>query len=203
MKAVGQKKLLFASKVMAVFTEIQKSASIHKTQIFELVKFSKEDADLFMYSFEQSYLKIFHSFHAKNNKKIPTKFENLAESFFEAIIPKNLELFDQVDESSHSLEIFNSFLLLCTEGIYSSVMNIRIMCARLTFILVKLIPSRKMNSYLNDEVQKGIINSTLHLLRTKVSTYRQLGIKLASLIIHVSTEQRDDIEGEMFRILAI
>jgi hypothetical protein len=35
-----------------------------------------------MYSFEQAYLKIFQSFHSKSNKKIPSKFENLAEAFF-------------------------------------------------------------------------------------------------------------------------
>ena len=89
MQAEGQRRLAFAAKVMEVFSDIQKNPSIHKTQIFQLVKFSQEDGDLFMYAFEQSYLKIFHSFHSKNNKKIPTKFENLAESFFEAILPKS------------------------------------------------------------------------------------------------------------------
>ena len=82
-------------------------------------------------------------------------------------------------------------------------MNIRIMCARLTFMLVKLIPSRKMHLYLGDEVEDGITNSTLHLLRTKVSTYRQLGIKLASLIMHVNSDKSESIEKEMFKILAV
>lgn len=78
MRGIGQKKLAFTSKVMEIFTDVQKNPSIQKTQILQLVKFAQEDAELFMYSFEQSYLKIFHSFHSKNNKKIPTKFENLA-----------------------------------------------------------------------------------------------------------------------------
>ena len=78
MQAQGQRRLAFTAKVMEVFSDIQKNPSIHKTQIFQLVKYSQEDANNFMYAFEQSYLKIFHSFHANSNKKIPTKFENLA-----------------------------------------------------------------------------------------------------------------------------
>jgi hypothetical protein len=34
-------KVAFATKVMEVFAEVQKSTSIHKTHLFELVKFSK------------------------------------------------------------------------------------------------------------------------------------------------------------------
>ena len=110
---------------------------------------------------------------------------------------------DSGHDGEKIMEVFNSFLLLCTEGIYSTVMNIRIMCARLTFMLVKLIPPRKMDLYLNEEVQAGIMNSTLHLLRTKVSTYRQLGIKLASLIMHINSEGSESIEKEMLKILSV
>lgn len=52
-------------------------------------------------------------------------------------------------------------------------------------------------------MQEGLINSTLHILRTKVSTYRQLGVKLASLILHFDSQKCDNIEKEMFKILAV
>lgn len=75
MNSVGQRKINFATKVMEIFTEVQKTVSIHKTHIFQLLKYAQEDYELFMYSFEQAYLKIFQSFHQKaNNKKIPAKF---------------------------------------------------------------------------------------------------------------------------------
>lgn len=63
---------------MEIFSEVQKNTSIHKTHIFQLVKYSQDDYKLFMFTFEQAFLKIFHSFHAKANKKIPAKFESLA-----------------------------------------------------------------------------------------------------------------------------
>ena len=203
MESIGQRKLVFTAKVMEVFADIQRAPSIHKTQIFQLLKYSHEDPDLFMYAFEQSYLKIFHSFHSKANKKIPTKFENLAESFFETALPKPQEALEGISDSNQSLAVFASFLFLCTEGIYSTIMNIRIMCARLAFLLIKLIPPRKMSLFIGEEVQSGIEDATLHLLRTKVSTYRQLGVKLASLIIHVSTTKSESTEREMFKILAV
>ena len=154
MSSVGQRKVNFASKVMEVFTEVQKTVSIHKTHIFQLLKFSQEDHQLFMYSFQQAYLKIFHSFHSKvNNKKIPSKFENLAEQFFQSALTKKIEENIYSEESKNILEIFNSFLALCSEGIYSTIMNIRVMCCRLVFLLVKQIPPKKMESYLKPEVQ--------------------------------------------------
>lgn len=59
---------------MEVFGEIQKTTSVHKTHIFQLVKYSQENYQYFMYAMDQAYLKIFQSFHAKANKKIPAKF---------------------------------------------------------------------------------------------------------------------------------
>lgn len=44
-----------------------------------------------------------------------------------------------------------------------------------------------MENYLKTEVQEALINSTLHILRTKVSTYRQLGVKIGSLILHFNS----------------
>lgn len=38
------------------------------------------------------------------------------------------------------------------------------------------------------------MSATLHILRTKVSTYRQLGVKLASLILHFDTSKSEAIE---------
>lgn len=41
------------------------------------------------------------------------------------------------------------------------------------------------------------------MLRTKVSTYRQLGVKLSSLILHFNSEKCANIEKEMLKILAV
>ncbi len=43
MISLGQRKINFATKVMDVFTEVQKNVSIHKTHIFQLIKFSQDD----------------------------------------------------------------------------------------------------------------------------------------------------------------
>jgi hypothetical protein len=51
---------------------------------------------------------------------------------------------DVEDVERNGLEVLNSFLALCSEGIYSTVMNIRVMCCRLVFLLMKLIPDKKM-----------------------------------------------------------
>lgn len=87
------------------------------------------------------------------------------------------------------MEVFNSFLALCSEGIYSTVMNIRVMCCRLVFLLIKQVPQKQVDGYLKAEVLEALINATLHMLRTKVSTYRQLGVKLASLILHFNSDK--------------
>lgn len=46
-----------------------------------------------------------------------------------------------------------------------------------------------MENYLKSDVQEALINATLHILRTKVSTYRQLGVKLGSLILHFNSSK--------------
>lgn len=60
-----------------------------------------------------------------------------------------------------------------------------------------------MENYLKTEVQEALINSTLHILRTRVSTYRQLGVKLASLILHFNSPKCESIQKQMFKILAV
>lgn len=77
------------------------------------------------------------------------------------------------------------------------------MCCRLVFLLLKQIPPKKIEIFLKAEVQEALINATLHILRTKVSTYRQLGIKIASLILQFNSRQCETIEREMFKILAV
>jgi hypothetical protein len=156
-----------------------------------------------MYSLEQGYLKIFQSFHSKANRKIPPKFEHLAESFFETLLTKELQDNPHTTQTRQTLEMFNSFLALCSEGIYSSIMNIRVMCCRLVFLLLKLIPPHHLESYLTGEVQDALLNSTLHLLRTRVSTYRQLGVKLASLILNSGCPKGEEVEQELFKILSV
>lgn len=107
------------------------------------------------------------------------------------ILPKINNSSQNLDtqENQHWREIFNGFLDLCIEGVYSTVMNIRIMCSRMLFMQIKLIPPKQIEKYLEETTQSNLMNSILHLLRTKVSTYRQLGIKLSSLIIHLRSEK--------------
>jgi hypothetical protein len=63
------------------------------------------------------------------------------------------------------------------------------MCCRLVFLLIKQVPQKQVDGYLKAEVLEALINATLHMLRTKVSTYRQLGVKLASLILHFNSDK--------------
>jgi hypothetical protein len=51
----------------------------------ELVKIHSENHHHFDRAWEQVFLKIFKSFHEKANKKIPSKFENVAELFFKEV----------------------------------------------------------------------------------------------------------------------
>ena len=79
------------------------------------------------------------------------------------------------------IKFFNSFVYMSIEAIFSTVMNIRVLGARLTFLVLKLVPSKYLGEIMKDYNQEGLVNGILHLLRMKVSTYRQIGIKLSSL----------------------
>ena len=72
--------------VLTVFQEIDKVESTSKTHIFELLKLFKADPHNFQIAFELAYLKIFKLFHEKGNRKMPPKYEQLSNLFFQEII---------------------------------------------------------------------------------------------------------------------
>ena len=82
-------------------------------------------------------------------------------------------------------------------------MGIRIMCARLMFILIKLVPPKKLELFFPPATAEKLFNSTLHLIRTRIQSYRQLGVKISSLILHLPHEKRSTLEKEMFKIMAV
>jgi len=57
----------------------------------------------------------------------------------------------------------------------------------------------KVGSQTEEKVLKGVY----FLIRLKISTYKQIGIKLASIILGWEGEIRNKIENELFRIMAI
>ncbi len=71
--------------VLQIFEEIQTSTALAKSHVMELVKIHSENHHHFDRAWEQVFLKIFKSFHEKANKKIPSKFENVAELFFKEV----------------------------------------------------------------------------------------------------------------------
>ena len=144
MTTLAQKRVQFAGNVLNIFGKVQKLISPQQTHIFDLVKYFREDLELFEYSFEQAYLKIFKAFHQRGNKKIPSKFETLTEQFFDNILP----IQNDQREEPNALHLYNMFIGLCTEGIFSTIMNIRIMCSRLVFQVIKLVPPKKLQQFL-------------------------------------------------------
>ncbi len=63
-------------------------------------------------------------------------------------------------------------------------MNVRVMASRILFLILKGIPNaRALNKWLNDKTQNTVGKAVLFLVKQKVSTYRQLGIKLSSLLL--------------------
>ena len=68
--------------VMHVFSDIQEAVSLNKSHVMELITLHKENEFFFDKAFEQAYIRIFKCFHDKANKKIPQKFETLADMFF-------------------------------------------------------------------------------------------------------------------------
>jgi hypothetical protein len=51
--------------------------------------------------------------------------------------------------------------------------------------------------------RKEVLKAIYYLIRLKVSTYKQVGIKLASLVLGWPEELRGKIEEELFKILAV
>lgn len=74
-------------------------------------------------------------------------------------------------------------------------MNIRVMGAKITFLIVKQIPSKDLNKVMSYNNRRGFVASTINLLRQKITTYRQLGAKLASLAQKIDTPDVKTIEA--------
>ena len=93
---------------------------------------------------------------------------------------------------------------MLSEAIYSSIMNVRIMAARMLFniLMRNLTNPQSINSYLNENVQNMLRKSVLFLAKLKVSTYRQLAIKLSSLVLYCKSDSQAAIEYELIKILA-
>ena len=72
--------------------------------------------------------------------------------------------------------LLNFFLQFLAEAIFSSLLGIRITSARMLFHLIK-----QAAEDINAETRAAILKAIFYLLRLKVSTYKQLGIKLAAL----------------------
>lgn len=53
------------------------------------------------------------------------------------------------------------------------------------------------------KVRSDILKSIFYLLRLKVSTYKQMGIKLASQVLQWQDPIRDKVESELFKIMAV
>lgn len=180
--------------VMNVFSDVQEAVSVNKSHVMELVGLHKENAFFFDKALEQAYIRIFKCFQDKANKKIPQKFETLADLFFKEIIK---------GETDDAITSFNCFCTILTETVYSSIMNIRIMGSRIMFLVLKNMPTlNAINALLKPETQNAVSKSVLFLLRTKVSTYRQLGIKLSSIVLHCKSDCHASIENELFNILS-
>jgi hypothetical protein len=58
-------------------------------------------------------------------------------------------------------------------------------------------------SSVDQSARVSVLRAVYYLLRLKVSTYKQIGIKLASLVLGWEHELKAKIEYEMFKILAV
>ena len=77
------------------------------------------------------------------------------------------------------------------------------MASRILFLILKGVPNiQALNIFLKEKTQNSVGKAILFLVKQKVSTYRQLGIKLSSLILLTKSELNDLIENELFKILS-
>lgn len=69
-------------QVLSIFQELNSVQSASKAQVFDLVKLFRQHPIHFQEAWELAYLKIFKIFHERANRKMPTKYEQLATTFF-------------------------------------------------------------------------------------------------------------------------
>ena len=175
--------------MLSLFNDINKVQSASKTQVFELMRLFREDSPGFERAWEQAYLKVFKVFHDKGNRRIPPKSEQLATTFFTELL---------ASDANGGVLLYNAFVGLLAEAVFSSISGIKLTSARMLFHLVKL-----GADHVDREQRKEVLRAVFQLLRQKVTTYRQVGIKLASLVLKWKHDLRNKIEDELFRIMAV
>jgi len=87
-------------------------------------------------------------------------------------------------------DLFNFFLQFLAEAAFSSITGVRITASRMLFVHLKMDVNR-----VNQKVRENILGAIFYLLRLKVSTYKQMGIKLASLVLKWTDSLRDKVEN--------
>ena len=61
----------------------------------------------------------------------------------------------------------------------------------------------KGHSKVGVKAQEKVLRAVFYLVRLKVSTYKQIGIKLASIILGWDGGLRGKVEDELFKIMAV
>ena len=61
----------------------------------------------------------------------------------------------------------------------------------------------KNHSKVPEKTEEKVLRAVFYLVRLKVSTYKQIGIKLASIILAWEGPLRDKIEEELFKIMSV
>lgn len=107
------------------------------------------------------------------------------------------------EQKKENINSLNSFVELLSEAMQSSIMNVKVMAARMMFQLLKALPYGEPFDRLLDEGIQNLIGKSVYLMvKNRVSTYRQLGIKLSSVVLLMNTESKSAIENELFTILS-
>lgn len=102
---------------------------------------------------------------------MPAKYEQLATNFFAELLPPPNH------QDAPATAFYDFFLEFLSEGVFSSLTGIRITAARMLFHLLK------GHGRVGEKAQEKILKAVFYLVRLKVSTYKQIGIKLASIVL--------------------
>jgi hypothetical protein len=96
-----------------------------------------------------------------------------------------------------SLAFYDYFVEFLAESVFSSLIGIRVTAARMLFHLLK------SHEKVGSQTEERVLKAVYFLIRLKVSTYKQIGIKLASIVLGWKGPVRDKVEEELFRIMAV
>lgn len=64
------------------------------------------------------------------------------------------------------------------------------MAARMTFMLIKLLPIGRETNYCEEKTCTQVSKAVYFLLRMKMSSYKQIGVKIASLLLGWAKETK-------------